>query len=267
MHSGELRADTLCPPVEDSLRRLNTDYIDLYQIHVPDPATPIEETMRALDDLVTAGKVRYIGHSNFTGWQTAEAHYVAQRTGLTPLSRAQNQYSLLDRRIEGELVPAVQKYGVSMLPFFPLASGFLTGKYRQGEEMPEGTRLAGAGPMANRLLTERNFETLRKLEGFAAGARPFDAGRGDGLAGEQAVRRQRDCGCDAARAGGAERGRRRLEDDRRKRWLRWMRSRSGRETRDETRRTSRGVAEIVRPMDRLRRSAVPEGICPALSAR
>ena len=152
---------------EASLRRLNTDYIDLYQIHRPDPATPIEETMSALDDLVTAGKVRYIGHSNFSGWQTAEAHYVAQRDRLTPFISAQNEYSLIDRRVEGELVPAVQKYEVSVLPFFPLASGFLTGKYRQGEELPEGTRLAGAGPMANRLLNDRNFETLRKLERFA----------------------------------------------------------------------------------------------------
>ena len=150
-----------------SLRRLNTDYIDLYQIHRPDSSTPIEETMSALDDLVTAGKVRYIGHSNFSGWQTAEAHYVSQRDRLTPFISAQNEYSLLDRRVEGELVPAVQKFEVSVLPFFPLASGFLTGKYRQGEALPEGTRLAGAGPMANRLLNDRNFETLGKLETFA----------------------------------------------------------------------------------------------------
>ena len=153
--------------VEASLKRLNTDYIDLYQMHRPDASTPIEETLRALDDLVRAGKVRYIGHSNFAGWQAVEAHYVAQREHLTPFVAAQNEYSLIDRRIEHELVPACSKYGVSVLPFFPLASGFLTGKYRPGEAAPEGTRLGAAGPMASRLLNDRNFEVLGKLEAFA----------------------------------------------------------------------------------------------------
>lgn len=153
--------------VEDSLRRLDTDYIDLYQVHRPDPHTPIEETLRALDDLVRQGKVRYIGHSNFAGWQTAEAHFVAQRLNATPFISAQNEYNLLDRRIEQELVPACNAYGLSILPYFPLASGFLTGKYRKGEELPAGTRLANAGPMAARVLTDRNFEVLEKLEAFA----------------------------------------------------------------------------------------------------
>lgn len=153
--------------VEDSLRRLQTDYIDLYQMHRPDPATPIEETLRALDDLVSAGKVRYIGSSNFNGWQTAEAHYIAQQRGYTPFISAQNEYNLLDRRIETELVPACNKYGLQILPFFPLASGFLTGKYRQGQDLPTGTRLANAGPMAGRILTDKNYETLGKLEAFA----------------------------------------------------------------------------------------------------
>ncbi len=153
--------------VEDSLRRLQTDYIDLYQMHRPDTTTPIEETLRALDDLVTAGKVRYIGSSNFNGWQTAEAHYIAQQRGYTPFISAQNEYNLLDRRIETELVPACNKYGLQILPFFPLASGFLTGKYRQGQDLPTGTRLANAGPMAGRILTEKNYETLGKLEAFA----------------------------------------------------------------------------------------------------
>jgi len=153
--------------VEDSLRRLDTDYIDLYQLHRPDPETPIDETLRALDDLVRSGKVRYIGNSNFAGWQAAEAHYVAKQANLTPFISAQNEYNLLDRRIEGELVPACNAYGLSILPFFPLASGFLTGKYRQGQEMPAGTRLANAGPMAARVLTDKNYEVLGKLEAFA----------------------------------------------------------------------------------------------------
>ena len=153
--------------VEDSLRRLQTDYIDLYQLHRPDSSTPIEETLRALDDLVSAGKVRYIGHSNFAGWQAAEAHFVAEKGNFTPFISAQNEYNLLDRRIESELVPACNAYGVSILPFFPLASGFLTGKYRPGQDLPVGTRLANAGPMASRILNDRNFETLGRLEAFA----------------------------------------------------------------------------------------------------
>ncbi|MBK9613399.1 aldo/keto reductase [Candidatus Amarobacter glycogenicus] len=153
--------------VEDSLRRLQTDYIDLYQLHRPDPQTPMEETLRALDDLVSSGKVRYIGHSNFAGWQAAEAHFVAEKGHYSPFISAQNEYSLLERRIEAELVPACNQYGVSVLPFFPLASGFLTGKYRQGQDLPAGTRLANAGPMAARVLTDKNYEMLGKLEAFA----------------------------------------------------------------------------------------------------
>ncbi len=152
--------------VEDSLRRLQTDYIDLYQIHRPDPNTPIEETMRALDDLVTSGKVRYIGHSNFTGWMTAEAHYVARYEHLTPFVSAQNEWSLLNRRVEHDLVPACAEFNVGVLPYFPLASGLLTGKYKRGQESPQGTRLA-AGPMADRMLTESNFDKVEKLEAFA----------------------------------------------------------------------------------------------------
>jgi aryl-alcohol dehydrogenase-like predicted oxidoreductase len=156
--------------VEDSLRRLQTDYIDLYQMHVPDAATPIDETMRALDDLVTSGKVRYLGHSNFTGWMTAEAHYVAQARGYAPFIAAQNQYSLLDRGIEKELVPACEKYGVSVLPYFPLASGFLTGKYKKDQEKPEGARLSNPamGRLAERIFNDHNYEVLDKLEAFAA---------------------------------------------------------------------------------------------------
>jgi aryl-alcohol dehydrogenase-like predicted oxidoreductase len=153
--------------VEASLGRLGTDYIDLYQIHFPDVRTPFEETLRALDDLVRQGKVRYIGCSNFAGWQVVEAQWITRSEHLSPLISAQNQYNLLDRRVERELVPAATAYGLGVLPYFPLASGFLTGKYRPGQAPPEGTRLAAAGPMGERILTKQNFETLAKLEAFA----------------------------------------------------------------------------------------------------
>jgi aryl-alcohol dehydrogenase-like predicted oxidoreductase len=152
--------------VEDSLRRLDTDYIDLYQVHMPDPHTPLEETMRALDDLVRAGKVRYLGNSNFAGWQIAASHWVAQTHNLTPFISAQPQYNLLDRSVEQEVVPACNEYGLGILPFFPLSSGFLTGKYRRGQEPPEGTRLAGS-PTAERTLNDSNFDKLEPLEQFA----------------------------------------------------------------------------------------------------
>ena len=157
----------LMDAVDICLRRLGTDYIDLYQMHRWDARTPIEETMRALDDMVRAGKVRYIGCSNYGAWQVAEAQWVAKSEHLMPFISAQNQYSLLERGIERELVPACNKYGVGIIPYSPLAGGFLTGKYREGEAPPEGTRLAGMGPMASRVLNERNFGTLSKLEDFA----------------------------------------------------------------------------------------------------
>ena len=154
--------------VDDSLRRLDTDYIDLYQVHFPDRTTPIEETMRALDDIVRAGKVRYIGCSNFDGWQVVEAQWIARTQHLTPFISAQNQYNLLERKVERELVPAAKKYGLGVLPYFPLASGFLTGKYRPGEAAPEGTRLAAMqGRGAERILNDENYATLQKLEEFA----------------------------------------------------------------------------------------------------
>ena len=126
--------------VEDSLRRLGTDYIDLYQIHTPDPATPIWETLRALDDLIRHGKVRYIGHSNLAGWQTADAAWTAGNEHFAPFISAQNHYSLLTRAIEAELVPACEAHGVGILPYFPLESGLLTGKYKHGAAPAEGTR-------------------------------------------------------------------------------------------------------------------------------
>ena len=153
--------------VEASLRRLETDYIDLFQVHFPDVKTPIEETLRALDDVVRAGKVRYIGCSNFAGWQVADAQWTARANHLSPFVSAQNEYNLLDRRIEHELVPAANAYGLGVLPYFPLASGFLTGKYRHGEPPPPGTRLQMWGPRGEQVLSERNFAVLEKLEAFA----------------------------------------------------------------------------------------------------
>jgi aryl-alcohol dehydrogenase-like predicted oxidoreductase len=129
--------------VTESLRRLRTDYIDLYQQHVPDPLTPVAETIAALDELVAEGKVRYIGHSNFSGWQLADAAHLAAAGGRTPFVSAQNHWSLLEREAEADIVPAARHFGVGVLPFFPLANGLLTGKVRQGQAIPAGTRLAG----------------------------------------------------------------------------------------------------------------------------
>jgi aryl-alcohol dehydrogenase-like predicted oxidoreductase len=129
--------------VEQSLRRLRTDYIDLYQIHTPDPATPVEETLSALGELVTEGKVRYIGHSNFSGWQLAHAAHAASGLGTVPFISAQNEWSLLERAAEAEVVPAAQHFGLGVLPYFPLANGLLTGKIRRDQPASEGTRLAG----------------------------------------------------------------------------------------------------------------------------
>ena len=128
--------------VEGSLRRLRTDYIDLYQIHTPDPATPIEETLTALSDLVAQGKVRYLGHSNFAGWQLAEAAGAARELGTTGFVSAQNHWSLLERGVQAEVVPAALRYGLGVLPYYPLANGLLTGKVRRGLAPPEGSRLA-----------------------------------------------------------------------------------------------------------------------------
>jgi aryl-alcohol dehydrogenase-like predicted oxidoreductase len=159
--------DTVMRAAEASLKRLGTDYIDLYQIHRPDPATPIEETLRAMDDLVRQGKVRYIGHSNFAGWQAADAAWTAQMNGLAPFVSAQNHYSVLSRQIEAELVPACQAHGLGILPYFPLESGLLTGKYKRGERPAEGTRYAAwasRGAMATRFFGDDRFAKAEKLQ-------------------------------------------------------------------------------------------------------
>jgi aryl-alcohol dehydrogenase-like predicted oxidoreductase len=151
--------------VEGSLRRLGTDHIDLYQIHEPDPRTPVAETLGALDDLVRAGKVRYVGSSNFAAWQVADAAWTARSAHLTPFISAQNHYSLIERGVETELVPACQAYGVGVLPFFPLANGLLTGKYRR-DAIPEGSRLSDnryAGYLAR-----APWDVIEGLAAFAA---------------------------------------------------------------------------------------------------
>jgi aryl-alcohol dehydrogenase-like predicted oxidoreductase len=151
--------------VEDSLRALGTDYIDLYQIHFPDSNTPIEETMQTLDSLVASGKVRYIGCSNFKAWQLCEAQWTSKSLGLTPFVSAQPRYSMLDRTPEAELVPFCQEYGVGILPYFPLENGFLTGKYKRGQAAPEGTRLAQND---RGMFTDAHFDILEALESFAS---------------------------------------------------------------------------------------------------
>ena len=143
--------------VEKSLRRLRTDYIDLYQLHTPDPLTPIEETIAALDELVAEGKVRYIGHSNLSGWQLADAaHKSAART---PFISAQNHWSMVDRGVEAEVVPAAAAFGLGVLPYFPLANGMLTGKVRRGSELPVGSRIA----TRSHLVTDEKLDTVEAL--------------------------------------------------------------------------------------------------------
>jgi aryl-alcohol dehydrogenase-like predicted oxidoreductase len=149
--------------VEASLRRLRTDYIDLYQIHTPDPITPVAETLEALDELVTEGKVRYLGHSNFAGWQIAEAACLADRRASVPFVSAQNHWSLLERAVEAEVVPAARHFGLGVLPYFPLANGLLTGKIRRGQPAREGTRLAGR----DSYVTEAKVDIVEELAGWA----------------------------------------------------------------------------------------------------
>lgn len=190
LHMGSSRRHIM-NAVEASLRRLDTDYIDLYQLHFPHPGAPIDETLRALDDLIRQGKVRYVGTSNFTGWQIADATWTARTERLNRFVSAQNGYNMLDRQIEKDLVPACVEYGVGILAYFSLASGFLTGKYRPGETNPEGARLTSGEPTTANLVgvpdaivrasnpevlrwvtptsifTPENYEQLVKLEAFA----------------------------------------------------------------------------------------------------
>ena len=153
---------------EASLRRLGTDYIDLYQVHTPDPLTPEHETLEALDTLVRSGKVRYVGCSNYSGWQLAESIWISRHHNLAGYVSAQNRYNLLDRGIEGELIPACRHFGVGILPYFPLASGFLTGKYQRGAQPAKDTRFGALKRLADQVLNDKNWETLERLQSFAS---------------------------------------------------------------------------------------------------
>jgi aryl-alcohol dehydrogenase-like predicted oxidoreductase len=150
--------------VERSLRRLRTDYLDLYQLHAPDPVTPVAETLAALTELVTEGKVRYAGNSNFTGWQIADAAHLAREAHTTSFVSAQNHWSLLERGVEAEVVPAARHFGLGVLPYFPLANGLLTGKVRKGHEPPPGSRLASR----RGYLTEEKLDRVEALIAWAA---------------------------------------------------------------------------------------------------
>jgi aryl-alcohol dehydrogenase-like predicted oxidoreductase len=152
--------------VEASLRRLKTDWIDLYQMHQYDPRTPIEETLRALDDLIRAGKVRYIGCSNHPAWRVVESDWTAKTNSLNRFTSTQNGYSLINRQIEADIMPVAEAYGLGVIPYSPLAGGLLSGKYRRGEEPPAGTRLSRPG-YGQRVLSDRNLDKVEKLADFA----------------------------------------------------------------------------------------------------
>jgi aryl-alcohol dehydrogenase-like predicted oxidoreductase len=151
--------------VTESLRRLRTDYIDLYQLHTPDPETPIEETIIALSELIAEGKVRYVGHSNFSGWRIADADHVARELGRERFISAQNNWSLLDRGAEADIVPAACHFGLGVLPFYPLANGLLTGKVRRGQEVPAGSRLADR----RGYITDQKLDQVETLIEWAEG--------------------------------------------------------------------------------------------------
>jgi aryl-alcohol dehydrogenase-like predicted oxidoreductase len=190
--------------IEASLRRLRTDYIDLYQLHTPDPVTPVAETLAALTELVTEGKVRYLGNSNFTGWQIADAAHVARAAGTAPFVSAQNHWSLLEREVEAEVLPAARHFGLGVLPYFPLANGLLTGKVRRGQAPPAGSRLASRPGYVTDDKLDRGGSAHR-LGGRAWAHRPRGGCR-------RPRRPRRVCLCDRrgdhARAGEGERRRR-----------------------------------------------------------
>ena len=158
----------LMEAAEASLRRLGTDYIDLYQVHMPDPKTPIEETLRALDDLVRSGKVRYIACVNYNAWQLADAAWTARSEHLSPFISSQNRFNLLNRLAKAEIFAACERFGMGFIPFLPLAGGLLTGKYRRGQPPPEGARLSGNSGLRQVPLTEENLATVGRLEAVAS---------------------------------------------------------------------------------------------------
>ncbi|BDP42611.1 oxidoreductase [Deinococcus aetherius] len=168
--SGELqgaRPAYVRQALEASLRRLGTDHLDLYQLHRPDPDTPIEDTLGALDELVREGLVGHVGVSNMDAPGVRAADEAARRLGLSRFTSCQDEYSLLVRDIEGELIPTMRELGLGLLPYFPLASGLLSGKYRAGQPLPEGARITGSENAQNRYLTERNWRVVEELRQFA----------------------------------------------------------------------------------------------------
>jgi aryl-alcohol dehydrogenase-like predicted oxidoreductase len=168
-NAGKLQGSSrgyIMAAVEASLRRLQTDYLDLYWQHIPDPLTPIEETLRALDDLVRHGKVRYIACSTLAAWQVVEAQWTSRSQKLEPYIACQERYSLLEREYEPNMAAMIDAYGLGLIPFSPLANGLLTGKYRRNQAMPQGARLTTTQRMAERYLTERNWEIVEALAQF-----------------------------------------------------------------------------------------------------
>ena len=153
---------------EASLKRLQTDYIDLYQIHRPRPEIAIDETLRALDDLVRSGKVRYIGTTTFAGWQVVEALWASEKLHLNRFVSEQPPYNLLDRRIERELIPVAKTFGLAVIPWSPLGGGLLTGKYKRDQPAPAGTRYADPGPIQAKRFTKTSFDVIEPLEALAA---------------------------------------------------------------------------------------------------
>ena len=160
-------AEWVAKACDASLERLGTDRIDLYLLHTPDPETPISETLEALGKLVAAGKVREIGCSNFTSAMLDEADATAKELGVPSFVNVQNEYSLVNRKVEAEVLPACDRLGISLVPYFPLASGVLTGKYKQGEPPPEGTRLAAFGDRARSMMSDERMATAEKLAAYA----------------------------------------------------------------------------------------------------
>ncbi len=152
--------------IEASLRRLQTDHIDLYQMHRFDATTPLEETLRTLDDLVRSGKVRYIGASNYAAWQLAEANMLAEMRGYVPFVSIQNHYHMLERDLEREMMPYCNAHNVGILPYFPLAGGFLTGKYKRGQAVPAGSR-GEQSPYVQRYMVDANYDKVERLEAWA----------------------------------------------------------------------------------------------------
>ena len=174
---GQLKGGSaryIATAIEASLKRLRTDWIDLYYLHRPDPTTPIEETLRALDALIAQGKVRYIGCSNMSAAQIEEAQRVSQANGLHRFIVCQDQYNLLSRQIEAEIIPAIEAHHLALVPYFPLASGMLTGKYASGAPIPAGSRMSYQR-YSDRFLNDENFRIVERLARVLRQARPFAA--------------------------------------------------------------------------------------------